>query len=436
MSKTEELLRRRDAVVSRGVGRLNGIAVETAEGATLTDADGRKLIDFATGIGVMGVGHGHPEVVDAIVAQARKLQHACIHVATYEPYVALCEKLAEKFPHGAKTKVQLINSGAEAVENAIKIARQATGRGAVICFTEAFHGRTLLCLTLTSKVGYKTGAGPFAPEVYRLPYPNYYRYGDGLTPQAFVERELTRFRQALVNTVPPSQVAAVILEVVQGEGGFVPCPGDYLRGLRKLCDEHGIMLICDEVQSGFCRTGRWSAYEHHGVTPDLSTWAKALGGGLPISAVIGKAEIMDKAQPGTLGGTYGGNPIACAAALAAIGVMEKQGLASRAEAVGTRIKKRLLGLKERCPLVGDVRGMGAMMAMELVLERDPLKPATAAVAEIVKGCLARGVLIITAGAASNIVRLLPPLTIPDAELEQGLDVLVEETMQAAAKATR
>ncbi len=264
--------------------------VATAQGSILVDGTGQELIDFASGIGVMTAGHCQPSVVEAIHQQAEKLLHACIHVATYEPYVALCEKLAELLPHGEQTKVMLVNSGAEAVENAIKIARQATNRPAVMCYTEGFHGRTLMAMSLTSKYGYKIGCGPYAPEIYRLPFPNHYRYGDGLSELAFVERELCRFRDSLVNTVAAEQVAAVILEVVQGEGGFVQVPAEYLRGLRRICDEHGILLILDEVQSGFCRTGRWAAYDHFGVVPDISTWAKAMGGGLPIGAVVGKAQ--------------------------------------------------------------------------------------------------------------------------------------------------
>lgn len=428
MSNDEELLRRREAVVARGAARLNTLTAASGRGAVIRDAGGREVIDLATGIGVMNVGHGQPEVIEAIAAQARELQHACFHVATYEPYVALCEKLVEHFPHGEATKVFLANSGAEAVENAVKIARQATGRQAVLCYTESFHGRTLLCMSLTSKVGYKHGCGPFAPEVYRLPYPSRFHYGDGLDEEAFVRRELLRLRQALVHTVPPEQIAAVLIEVVQGEGGFVPCPPAYLRGLRELCDEHGILLIADEVQSGFWRTGRWAAYEHAGVAPDLSTWGKGMGGGMPISAVIGRAEVMDAARVGTLGGTYGGNPVCCAAALAAIGIMERPSFQERARAVGAEVRRRLEELAARCPLVVDVRGVGAMQAMELARAGEP---ARAEVARIVERCLERGVLVITAGAGGNVIRLLPPLTIQPEQLARALDVLGEEVLAAA-----
>jgi len=432
MSESQSLIDRRNAVVPRGVGQFRVLAVDSGSGPALRTPDGRELLDFATGIGVLAAGHGRPEVVSAIREQAGRLLHACIHVATYEPYVALCERLAALFPHGdGGTRVMLTNSGAEAVENAIKIARQATGRPGVLCFTEGFHGRTLLCMTLTSKVGYKKGCGPFAPEVHRLPFPNRYLYGDGLDEKAFVERELARLRQALVNTVPPEHLAAVILEPVQGEGGFVPCPPAYLRGLRAICDEHGILLVCDEVQSGFGRTGKWAAYQHAGIVPDLSTWAKAMGGGMPIGAVIGKASAMDAALPGTLGGTYGGNPVACAAALATIDVLEREDAPGRAAAIGNRLRERFLALRARCPAVGDVRGLGAMIALEMVEGGDPRRPATDLVKRILASTLERGLLVIPCGHHGNILRLLVPLTISDADLDRGVAILEEEILRHA-----
>jgi len=431
MGRNQSLLDRRAAVVPKGLPLVTQATVATAEGALLVDCEGRELIDFAGGIGAMNVGHCAEPVVAAIQEQAAKLLHTCIHVATYEPYVALCERLAAIRPHGNKTKVLLVNSGAEAVENAVKIARQATGRSAVICYTEAFHGRTLLALSLTSKVGYKAGSGPFAPEVYRQPFPNHYYYGDGLVMEAFVERELRRLRQAFVNVVPPDQVAAILIEPVQGEGGFTPAPFDYLRGLRRLCDEHGIKLICDEVQSGFCRTGKWAAYEHAGITPDLSTFAKSMSGGLPIAAVIGKAELMDATKPGGVGGTFGGNPVACAGALAAIQLMEETNLNGRAVEIGRRLRDRFLSLKKRCPAIGDVRGLGAMIAMELVEDDYPHKPATKLMADLVKACVDRGVLIIPAGSHSNVLRVLSPLVITDEQLERGLEIIETELLRLA-----
>lgn len=428
MSNAQSLADRRRAVVSNGAGQFIGASTAVSgQGAVLIDADGRELIDFAGGIGVMNVGHCHPEVVRAVREQAGRLMHTCIHVATYEPYVELCEALAARFPHGPRTKVLLTNTGAEAVENAVKIARQATGRPAVICYSEGFHGRTLMAMTLTSKVGYKVGCGPYAPEVYRLPFPNRFRSGDGLSEGAFVERELARFRGALVGTVAAEQVAAVVIEPVQGEGGFVPAPAGYLRGLRRLCDEHGIMLVCDEVQTGFGRAGAWAAYEHAGIRPDLSTWAKSMGGGMPIACVIGRAEVMDAARPGTLGGTYGGNPVSCAAALAAMRVIEAEGLVGRAVEIGERIRAAMEAMRSSHPaVVADVRGMGAMVAMELVEDGDVSRPATRLTAQLIANCHRKGLLVVTAGAFGNVVRTLCPLVITNEQLDRGLAILGEE----------
>lgn len=434
MGPNEALLARRTAVVARGVPMVTSATVASASGALLRDAEGAELIDFAGGIGVMNVGHGHPKVVAAIQAQAEQLLHTCIHVATYEPYVALCERLAALLPHGGgSTKVVLLNSGAEAVENAIKIARQATGRPAVLCFTEGFHGRTLLGMSLTSKTGYKVGCGPFAPEIYRLPFPNHFRHGDGLDLNAFVNREIQRLREAFVNLVAARDLAAVLIEPIQGEGGFVPAPPIWLRALRGLCDEHGIVLIFDEVQSGFCRTGHWAAFHHFGVTPDISTWAKSLGGGLPISAVIGRAEIMDAAAPGTLGGTYGGNPVACAAALAAIDAMEALDLNTRARVMGEMIRSRFTALQSHCPVIGDVRGLGAMIGVECVDDGDPAQPAGGLVKEVLAAALARGVLALAAGTQGNVIRILSPLVITDEALDRGLTILAEELLAATSR---
>jgi len=431
-TKSQELIRRRQAVVPRGVGQFAGDATAaSAKGATIVDADGNKLIDFAGGIGVMNVGHCADAVVEAIQKQAATLTHACFHVATYEPYVALAEKMVALLPHGDRTKVMFTNSGAEAVENAVKIARQATGKSAVLCYGDGFHGRTMMGMTLTSKVGYKLQCGPFAPEIYRIPFPNFFRYGDGLSLSAFIDREVARLRETFLTTVSPEHLAAIILEPVQGEGGFVPAPAEYLQALRTICDDHKIMLICDEVQSGFCRTGRWASYEHAGILPDISTWAKSMGGGLPIGAVVGKADVMDAAKPGTLGGTYGGNPIACAAALATIQTMEKLELNARAEAIGQKVRGRVEKLRAKCNIVGDVRGLGAMIAIELCVDGDPRKPAASAVAHVIKAALAQGVLALPASSQGNVIRILSPLTIDDADLERGIDILCKEVIVAA-----
>ena len=440
MGTNQELIARRNAVVPRGIPFTEHVVVKSANGAILIDEAGEELIDFAGGIGVMNVGHGNRAVVDAIRRQAEQLVHAGFHISTYEPYVALCEKLVELLPHGGPTKAMLVNSGAEAVENAIKIARQATGRPAIICFSESFHGRTMMAMSLTSKGYYKRGCGPYAPEVYRLPFPNFYRNGSGLSEPAFVERELARFRDALVSLVYADQVAAVILEPIQGEGGFVPVPVAYLQGLRALCDAHGILLILDEVQSGFARTGRWAAYEHYAVVPDISTWAKSMGGGLPIAAVIGRADIMDGALPGTIGGTYGGNPVACAASLAAIEEIERLQLCQRANELGKKVLASFQLLQSQFPLrIGDVRGVGAMIAMEFVECGDQAPPASQVVAGVLQRCFENGLLILSAGSYANVIRFLAPLVITDEQLDQGLDILataVKQTIGTHVEAAR
>jgi 4-aminobutyrate aminotransferase/(S)-3-amino-2-methylpropionate transaminase len=431
MGRSDELVRRREEVVCRGVGRLSTMTAAEARGAIIVDADGREFIDFAGGIGVLNVGHSDSEVVRAIQEQAAALQHTCIHVATYEPYVALCEKLVELFPHGGRAKAMLVSTGAEAVENAIKIARQATGRTGVICFTGAFHGRTTLCATLTSKVDYKKGCGAFMPDVYRLPFPRRAPTDAELSEGEIVERELARLRSAFRDTIAPADVATIIIELIQGEGGFNVAPKAYIRGLREMCDEHEIVLIFDEVQTAFARTGRWAASEHYGVVPDLSTLAKSMGGGMPIAAVVGKAEVMDRVSPGTLGGTYGGNPVACAAALATISQIERLGLNERAIEVGDAIRSRFDALRARVPAITDVRGLGAMVAMELHADADLDRPATALVREIIDGCRGRGLLLIAAGLESNVIRVLCPLVITDEQLERGLSILEEETLRRA-----
>lgn len=426
LDRSESLVKRRKAVVCSGVPQGPAFAVASGKGSVLVDVDGREFIDLASGIGVVGTGHCPPSVVEAIVRQANLLLHTCIHIATYEPYVELCERLVSLLPHGEKTKAMLVNSGAEAVENAIKIAKQATGRSAILCFSGAFHGRTMMGMTLTSKTVYKVGCGPFASEVYRLPFPDFYHAGDGLSSEQFVTRELARLEDAMLTMVAARDLAAVIIEPILGEGGFVPAPREYLVGLRELCTRNGIVLIFDEVQTGFGRTGHLGAYQHYGVTPDLSTWAKALGGGLPIAAVLGRAEIMDAAKPGTVGGTYGGNPVACAAALANLDIIESQELCARALVLGSVIRERFSALKERSPHIGDVRGVGAMMALELVLDGDCHKPATQLTNEIVAACFDKGVFLISAGVYGNVIRILCPLVITDEQLERALQVISEE----------
>lgn len=424
--KTQSLLKRRSAVVADGIGVFCPTSIVEAKDGIITDADGNRLIDFAGGIGVVNAGHCPEPVVKAIQEQAAKFLHACFHVSTYEVYIALCEKLAHLFPHGEATKVMLTNTGAEAVENAIKIARQATKRSAVVCFTEAFHGRSMMAMTLTSKINYKLNCGPFAPEVYRLPFPDYYHYGNGLTEDEFMDQELQRLENATHSMVSPEEIAAIIIELVQGEGGFNVAPKKYVEGLRKFCDKYNIVLIFDEVQSGFCRTGKWAAYQHYNITPDISTWAKSMGSGMPIGSVIGKKEVMDAAVPGTIGGTYLGNPVCCAASLATIEYMEQENLNQQAIEISKIVANRFLGMKEKFACIGDVRGLGAMQAVEFVRNNDPLQPDSALVTALINACLQRGLLLINAGTYKNVIRVLSPLMISHATLNEGLDIIEEE----------
>lgn len=423
---SDALLARRRKVVANGVGVFNTATVQKAKGAIITDLDGNELIDFAGGIGVINAGHCPEPVVNAIIEQSQKFIHTSFNVVTYEPYVKLCEELVEIFPHGEETKVMLVSTGAEAVENAIKIARQATGRQGVVCFSGAFHGRTMMAMTLTSKVDYKIGCGPFAPEVYRFEYPDYYKNGQGMTQDEFSDKQLIYMRECFKKFVSPKEVAAIIIEIVQGEGGFKVAPAKYLKGLRELCDEYGIMLIFDEVQSGFGRTGEWAAYDHFNITPDISTWAKSMGSGMPISCVIGKAEVMDAAAPGTIGGTYIGNPVACAAASATIQYMKEVDINSLGKKVGTTVRTRFEQMKEKYACIGDVRGLGAMMAMEFVKNNDPYQPDGETCQKLIKACYERGLIIISAGVHKNVVRVLSPLVIEEEILHKGLDIIEEE----------
>jgi 4-aminobutyrate aminotransferase/(S)-3-amino-2-methylpropionate transaminase len=426
LTRSQELIDRRKAAVPNGVGMFNHATAAKAEGALIIDADGRELIDFAGGIGVVNAGHCPPPVVKAIQEQAAKFLHVSFNVASYEPYIALCEKLNTLLPHGGPTKTLLVSTGAEAVENAIKIARQATRRQGVLCFTDAFHGRTMMAMTLTSKVGYKPDCGPFAPEVYRTQFPNFYRYGAGRGEAEFVKDELRRLDELAHNTVAPENLAAVIIEPVQGEGGFNVVPKEYLKGLRKWCDKHGILLILDEIQSGFGRTGAWSAFGQMGVQPDISTWAKSLGSGMPIAAVVGRAEVMDAAGPSSIGGTYIGNPLSCVAALATIQYMEKIDINAKGRHVGEVIRKRFEKMKAKHACIGDVRGLGAMMAMEFVHDGDPQRPDADTCAKLMAACAKRDLVVINAGTEKNIIRVLCPLVISDEQLNKGLDIMEEE----------
>ena len=413
---------------------LDGFAA-SAGGATLTDVDGRVYLDFAAGISVMNVGHAHPRVIEAIVEQAKRLVHSGAPVMMPEGYVLLARRLCEITPGTFPKKALLVNSGAEAVENAIKVVRQATGRPAIISFHNAFHGRTLLTMSVTGKVApYRQNFGPYAAETYQVPYPYEYQRPSGMSAESLGGACVQAVAELFRTTVPAERVAGVLVEPVQGEGGFVVPPPDFLPRLRDLCRQAKVPLIVDEVQSGFGRTGRLFASELWGIEPDVMTMAKSLGGGLPMAAVVGRAELMDATAPGGLGGTFGGNPVACAAALAVIEVMLDEHLPTRGQSLGTRALERMRAWKERFPFIGDVRGLGAMVAMELVLDRATREPAPALTTEVLHGAHARGLVLLKAGLYDNVIRLLFPLTLSDAELERGLDILEESLAAVAATA--
>lgn len=424
----------RKEVVTNGVGVFNPSTAVSAKGAIITNADGRELIDFGGGIGVLNSGHCPEPVVKAIQEQAAKLIHTCFNVATYDLYMELAEELIALFPHGDKTKVMLTCTGAESVENAIKIARQATKRQGIICFTDAFHGRTMMAMTLTSKPAYKLNCGPFAPEVYRFRFPNHYRYGKGLTLEEFTKREIKLLRESLISTLDPFNCAAIIVEPVLGEGGFVPMPKGYMHELRKICDEFGIMLILDEVQSGFGRTGKWAAYQHYDVVPDITTWAKSMGGGMPIGCVIGKAHIMDAATPGTIGGTYPGNPVCVAAAIANIKYMKEIDICALGQHVGDKCRASFEALRKDCPEIGEVRGLGAMIAFPLVKNDDPMQPDAELCHNLMIACAEKGLILLSAGTHKNIIRVLSPLVISDADLDRGLAIIRGELMRLTGRA--
>ncbi len=411
---SRELLVRGERAVAKPLQVYLPVFVATARKATITDVDGNTFIDFAGGVGVCNVGHCHPRVVEAIQEQAARFVHTDFTVVPYQSYVELAERLGAIAPFVGPTRVAFFNSGSEAVENAVKIARVATGRSAVIAFEAGFHGRTMLALTLTSRVHpYKTGMGPYAAEVYRAPFPNDYR---GLSASA----ALVELERMFSSHVAPSQVAAIVFEPQLGEGGFVPAPAEFVEGLRRICDREGIVMIADEVQTGFGRTGRMFAMEHHTVEADLIVVAKSIAAGLPLSGVIGKADIMDAPHAGAIGGTYIGNPVALAAALAVIDIFAEEDLLTRANAIGDSIRARMHGWQARWRQIGDVRGLGAMLAIELVHDPVLKDPAPALAASIVDAALERGLILLKAGISGNCIRVLCPLTIEDAVLEEAL----------------
>jgi 4-aminobutyrate aminotransferase/(S)-3-amino-2-methylpropionate transaminase len=417
--RSREVLERLRASVAAPLSITFPVVAAEARGVTITDVDGNTFIDFAGGVGCLNVGHSHPHVVQAAQEQLERFSHTDFTVVPYEVYATLSERLLALAPFRGPAKAAFFNAGAEAVENAVKFARAYTRRPAVIGFEGAFHGRTSLALALTSKTHpYKAGLGPFAPEVYRVPFPNLYR---GVSS----DDALAALRRAFSTVVAAEDVAAIVFEPVQGEAGFIPAPREFVHGLRRICDEHGIVLVCDEVQTGFARTGRFFAIEHFDVEPDLITVAKSIAMGLPLSGVLGKAEIMDAPVEGGVGGTYVGNPVAQAAALAVLDVIEEEGLVDRAAALGEVLRTRMLAWQERWPVIGDVRGLGAMLAIELAGENG-----SEVASKVVDEALSRGLLLLKAGVGGNCIRVLMPLVISDAELDEALGVW-EDALAAA-----
>jgi 4-aminobutyrate aminotransferase/(S)-3-amino-2-methylpropionate transaminase len=412
--RSQEIVARKKLAVADPLSLYLPIVAAHARGSTITDVDGNTFVDFTGGVGCLNVGHAHPRVVDAVQEQAAKFLHTDFTMIPYELYVTLAERLLAVAPFRGPAKAAFFNAGTEAVENAVKFARAYTGRPAVIAFEGGFHGRTLMSLTLTSKTHpYKAGLGPFAPEVYRVPFPNEYR---GIT----AADALAALERALVTQVAAENVAAIVVEPVQGEAGFIVAPPDFFAGLRELCDRHGIVLVVDEVQTGFGRTGRMFAIEHYGIEPDLMTVAKSIAAGLPLSGVLGKAEIMDAPGDSAVGGTYVGNPVAQAAALAVLDVFEDEGLVDRAERIGETIRGRMLAWQERHPQIGDVRGLGAMLAIEYVQDPATKEPAPELATRVAEEAAQRGLLLLKAGTYSNCNRVLCPLVITDQELDEAL----------------
>ncbi len=425
MTSNAELHARRQAAVPRGVSNSLTVYAERAANAEIWDVEGRRYIDFASGISVLNTGHVHPKVQAALQAQIQKLTHACFQVTPYESYIALAEQLNALAPGATPKKTIFLTTGAEAVENAIKIARYHTKRSAVIAFAGGFHGRTLACTSLTGKVQpYKAGFGPMVPEIYHVPYPMPYH---GIT----VDDSMHALEQLFKADVDPARVAAIIIEPVQGEGGFYAAPAELMRRLRALCDTHGIVFIADEIQSGFGRTGRMFAIEHAGIEPDLITIAKSVAGGVPLSAVTGKAEIMDAPVPGGLGGTYAGSPLGCAAGLAVIEVMREEQLLKRSQEIGRFMSSRLKGLQVRFPCIGEVRALGAMVAIELVKNARADQPDAELTKALVQAAGRRGLVILSCGTYGNVIRFLAPLTIPDAQLKEGCN-LFEQALEEVA----
>jgi len=414
--RSREIVERKERVVAAPLSLVHPIVAAEARGVTLTDVDGNTFIDFTGGVGCLNVGHSHPRLIEAAQEQLARFSHTDFTIVPYEVYVELAERLIAVSPFSGPAKAAFFNAGTEAIENSIKFARSYTKRPAVVVFEGAFHGRTMLSMTMTSKTHpYKAGLGPFAPEVYRVPFPHEYR---GLE----VDAALNALRRAFVTQVPAESVAAIVMEPILGEGGFVVAPTEFVQGVREICDEHGIVFVADEVQTGFGRTGKMWCIEHHGVEPDLMVVAKSIAGGLPLSGVVGRAEIMDAPPDSAIGGTYVGNPVAQAAAIAVLDVFEDEGLVDRAAAIGETLRDRMLAWQERWDKIGDVRGLGAMLAIELVEDPSTKEPAADKATAVIEEAARNGLLLIKSGTDGNCIRVLTPLVITDAELDEALGV--------------
>jgi 4-aminobutyrate aminotransferase/(S)-3-amino-2-methylpropionate transaminase len=423
-ARSREILARKERVVAEPLSVYLPVVIQEGRGALVTDVDGNTFLDFTGGVGCLNVGHSHPRIVAAAQEQLERFSHTDFTIVPYEVYVTLAERLTKLAPIGGETRAAFFNAGTEAIENAVKFARAYTKRPAVIAFEGGFHGRTLLAMSLTSKTHpYKAGLGPFSPEVYRVPFAQDYRGPTAAEALGDLER-------ALVTQVAAEQVAALVIEPVQGEGGFVVAPREFLRGVRRICDENGIVLVVDEVQTGYGRTGRMWATEHYGVEPDLMVVAKSIAAGLPLSGVIGRAEIMDAPGDSAIGGTYVGNPVAQAAALAVLDVIEEEGLVERASAIGETMRERMVRWQDRFPAIGDVRGLGAMLAIELVEDRETKRPAPDLASAVTKAAAERGLLLLKSGIYSNCIRVLCPLVVTDSELDEALDVW-EQALEAS-----
>ena len=426
MTTSAELHERRAAAVARGIGHATAIYAKKALNSEIWSEDGKRYIDFGAGIAVVNTGHQHPRIVEAVKKQLDAFSHVCFQVTPHENYITLAERLNAIAPVSAPAKTMLVSTGAEAVENAVKVARAFTGRSGIIAFGGAFHGRTHVGMALTGKVvPYKKGFGPFLPDIYHAVFPNPYH---GVTP----EQSLASIRHIFKNSIDPSNVAAIIIEPVQGEGGFNIAPFEFLHSLRKLCDEHGIVLIADEIQTGFARTGKLFCLEHAGVKADVVTMAKGLAGGMPLAAIVGRADVMDAAGPGGLGGTYAGNPVACAAAHAVLDVIKDEDLCGRSNQIGHIITSRLKDLQQRSNLncIGDIRGLGAMCALELVKNQSSHEPDAALTASLLKAANERGLILLSCGTYGNVIRFLVPLTASDALVKEGMDIFSESLIDA------